>query len=93
VRDTPEVIGKYVDSFDPRIVGLTGSPQQIAAAKEYGVYSTLLKAGKDDEEYLVDHSSYIYVMNPQGMFVRAFDPDTPGDRIADTLHELMGKTS
>jgi protein SCO1 len=93
-RDTPEVMGKYVDSFDPRIVGLTGSPQQIAdTAKEYGVYYTPHKSGKDDGDYLIEHSSYIYIMDPRGIFVKAFDPDTPADRIAESLHDLLRQTS
>jgi protein SCO1/2 len=41
----------------------------------------------------MDHSTYLYVMDPAGKFVRAFDGDTPGDRIADALRELMAQPS
>jgi protein SCO1/2 len=89
-RDTPDVMGKYTEAFDRRIVGLTGSPQQIAAVEQgYGAYSTHHKAGAGDEDYVVDHSTYLYIMDPQGKFVRALDFDTPSDRIADTLRALM----
>jgi protein SCO1/2 len=91
-RDTREVLEQYTQSFDPRIVGLTGNPQQIAAvAKEYGAYWAAHKTGPGAEDYVMDHSSYLYVMDPEGKFVRAFDADTPGDRIADALRELMAQ--
>jgi len=89
-RDTPEVMGKYTGAFDPRIVGLTGSPQQIAAvARAYGAYSALHKTGTGAEDYVVDHSTYIYIMDIQGKFVRGLDFDTPARRIADTLRKIM----
>jgi len=89
-RDTPEVMGKYTAAFDSRIVGLTGSPQQIAAvAQEYGAYSAPRKTGAGADDYVVDHSTYIYIMDPKGKFVRGLDFDTPSDRIAATLRQLM----
>ena len=81
---------QYTASFDPRIVGLTGTQQQIAAAaQEYGAYYARVPSGPGADDYVVDHSTYLYVMNPHGKFVRAFDTDTSGDRIADVLRELM----
>jgi protein SCO1/2 len=92
-RDTPDVIGEYTRSFDSRIIGLTGDAEQIAAAaKEYGVYYVTHTYGAGAEDRVVDHSSYLYVMDPQGKFVRAFDADTPGDRIAAKLSELVGQS-
>ena len=89
-RDTPKVMQQYTASFDPRIVGLTGTQQQIAAAaQEYGVYYARVPSGPGADDYVVDHSTYLYVMNPHGKFVRAFDTNTSGDRIADVLRELM----
>jgi hypothetical protein len=41
----------------------------------------------------MDHSTYLYVMDPQGKFVRAFDTNTSGDRIADALRELLASGS
>ena len=89
------MLEQYTQSFDPRIVGLTGSPQQIdAVAKEYGAYwAARHKTGPGPEDYVIDHSTYLYVMDPAGKFVRAFDADTPGDRIADALRELMARPS
>jgi protein SCO1/2 len=47
------------------------------------------KTGADGEDYLIDHSSYIYLMDPQGRFVRGFDADTPSDEIAYKVRLLM----
>jgi protein SCO1 len=92
-RDTPEVMGKYTGAIDPRIVGLTGSPQQIAAvAREYGAYSARHKTGADADDYVVDHSTYVYIMDPEGKFVRGLEFDTPADRIADTIREMMAQS-
>jgi protein SCO1 len=89
-RDTPKVMRQYIESFDPRIVGLSGTPQQIAAAaQEYGAYYVRHSTGPGPDDYVVDHSTYLYVMDPRGKFVRAFDPDTSDDRIADALRALI----
>jgi protein SCO1 len=91
-RDTREVLEQYTQSFDPRIVGLTGSPQQIDAVTQgYGAYAARHKTGPGSEDYVMDHSTYLYVMDPGGKFVRAFDADTSGDRIADALRKLMAR--
>jgi protein SCO1 len=91
-RDTPKVVRQYIESFDPRIVGLTGTPQQIAAAaQEYGAYYVRHSTGAGPDDYVVDHSTYLYLMDPQGKFVRAFDSDTSGDRIADALRALIAQ--
>jgi protein SCO1/2 len=93
-RDTRKVLEQYTQSFDPRIVGLTGSPQQIdAVTQEYGAYAVRHKIGPGPEDYVFDHSTYLYVMDPGGKFVRAFDADTSGDRIADGLRELLAQPS
>lgn len=93
-RDTPEVLQQFTQSFDPRIVGLTGSAQQIATvAQEYGAYYVRHTTGPGAEDYVMDHSTYLYVMDPKGKFVRAFETNTPGDRIADALRELIAPGS
>ena len=91
-RDTPTVMGNYTQSFDSRIVGLTGTPQQIAAvAQEYGVYYAPRKSGPGAEDYVMDHSTYLYLMDAEGKFVRGFDADTPGERIAEAVRGAMAK--
>ncbi len=93
-RDTPEVMQQYTQSFDPRIIGLTGTPQQIAAvAEEYGAYYVRHQTGPSAEDYVMDHSVYLYLMDPGGNYVRAFDSGTSGDRIADALRKLLAPVS
>lgn len=89
-RDTAPVIGAYVKNFDPRIVGLTGTPQAIAeVAKEFKVYYAVRKIGNGPDDYLMDHSSVIYVMDPQGRFARLLGADLPGDQMAAKLRQLV----
>src|SRR6516164_4834971 len=89
-RDTPQVMQQFTQSFDPRIVGLTGTQQQIAAvAQAYGAYYVRHRTGPGTDDYVMDHSTYLYVMDPQGKFVRAFDSATSGDVIADALRKLF----
>jgi protein SCO1/2 len=71
-RDTPSKMKEYISSFHPDIVGLTGSAEQIAKiAKEYQVY---YKKGEnvDAHDYIMDHSSLIYLMDPQGKLISTF---------------------
>jgi cytochrome oxidase Cu insertion factor (SCO1/SenC/PrrC family) len=64
-RDTPPVIAEYVKAFHPRLVGLTGTEAQIAVvAKEFRVFCQVRQLG--GEEYAIDHSSYVYIIDPGG---------------------------
>ena len=87
-RDTPEVMKSYIGAFDAPIVGLTGSPDAVAAAaKAYRVYYA--KHNRPDGGYDMDHSAVIYVMDPEGRFTATFTPDTPADQIAARLRKLL----
>jgi protein SCO1/2 len=87
-RDTPQVMADDLKSFDPRIVGLTGSQAEADdAAKAYRVYVAAQKSDGDD--YLVDHSTYFYVMNPQGKFVNVIAGDVSGEQMADKLRAMI----
>lgn len=91
-RDTPGVMGTYTEAFDARIVGLTGSPDEIAAiAREYGAYGVAGKSTGGAGDYHVDHSTYIYLMDPGGKFVRGFAFNTQGDSIAEAVRKLMAQ--
>ena len=93
-RDTPEVMRQYTQSFDPRIVGLIGTPQQLAAvAHEYGAYYVRHNTGPGAEDYVMDHSTYLYLMDPDGKYVRAFDATASADGIADALRRLLAPGS
>lgn len=90
-RDTPDVVKKYAAAFGPSIVGLTGKPDEISkVAKEYRVYYAEHKTGPGPMDYSVDHSSVLYLMDPEGNFVAPLRADETGDALADKLKRLMG---
>lgn len=65
-RDTPQVVGAYAANFGPNMVGLSGTPEQIAAvAKKWAVFAQKREDGSSTE-YLMDHSRAAYLMGPQG---------------------------
>lgn len=85
-RDTPEVLGKYVKSFHPEIVGLSGSPEDIAAVtKTYRVYAKKVPDEERPGEYSVDHSSFMYLMNGRGEFVKHFPHSVDAEKLAQEL--------
>jgi protein SCO1 len=87
-RDTPELVREYVKDFDPRLIGLVGSPQEIAAtAQDFHVYFKVRQLGNN--EYTIDHSSFIYVLDPNGAFVSLLTSDLPGHGLADELRRLV----
>ena len=90
-RDTREVLAEYLKSFDSRIIGLTGPQDQIdRVVKEYRVYVASQKSEtQGDDNYLVSHSAYIYLMDPQGKFVNVIQGSEAGEEIAAWLRKQM----
>ena len=87
-RDTPEVLKSYVTSFDAPILALTGTPEAVAqAAKDYRVYYA--KHPEPGGDYSMDHSSVIYVMDPEGRFTATFTPESSPEDIAARLKKLL----
>jgi len=83
-RDTPEVVREFTDLMHPRMLGLTGSPEQVKAASK--AYRTYYQAQEtDDEYYLVDHTTLSYLMLPEtglaDYFRRSDTPEEMADRI------------
>ena len=87
-RDKPKVLAAYLQSFDPRIVGLYGSGEQTeAAAKNFHVYYRLRSLGNG--QYTVDHSGFLYVIDPKGKFVKLLTGDLPGHQMAQALRSVV----
>ncbi|WP_417718652.1 SCO family protein [Salipiger sp.] len=81
-RDTPEVVGDFAYNIHEKMIGLTGSPEQVAAAsKAYRTY--FKKNDSGDEYYLVDHSTFTYLVLPEQGFVEFFRRDLPPEQLAD----------
>jgi protein SCO1/2 len=88
-RDTSQVLKDYLANFDPRIVGLTGSPEQIAAVtKTFGVYYAPRKI-EGQEDYAMDHSTAFYLVGPDGGFRRAYNLQRGADEMTTSLREAM----
>jgi protein SCO1 len=88
-RDTPEALKTYVTAFDAPILALTGTPDQVAkAAKGYRVYYA--KHPEPGGDYSMDHSSVIYVMDPEGRFTASFTQENSPEQMADRLKKLVG---
>jgi cytochrome oxidase Cu insertion factor (SCO1/SenC/PrrC family) len=85
-RDTAEQIGTYVRNFGPRMVGLTGSPAQIKqVAGEYRVYYAKAKGTTGPDDYLMDHSTLVYLMDPKGDYVTHFAYGISADVMAERI--------
>ena len=89
-RDTVEVMADYVANFHPAMVGLTGSDDEIAAAaKAYRIYYAI--PNKDEEDYAVDHSTFIYLMGPNGDYVAHFSHSATPEEVAERLKTELKK--
>ncbi len=89
-RDTQAVMGKYTALFSPQIVGLTGTPAEIArVAGAYHVYFAKRPSGKAPDDYSVDHSSVIYLMGPNGKFVAPIGAAASVPRMVADLQRLV----
>lgn len=90
-RDTPEILKEYLSNFDERIVGLTGSEEQVAqTALSFGAYYRQQALGYT---YTVDHSTAFYLVNPQGGLVRAFAPQTGTQDVTKELQQIVAASA
>lgn len=81
-RDTPEVLTQFSSVFHERMIGLTGSEEQIRDASR--AYRTFYSVhASEDEFYLVDHSTFTYLVLPEHGFVEVFRRDLPADQMAE----------
>ena len=90
-RDTPKQLKLYLSNqgFPKHALGLTGAPEQVAAVERaYKVYAA--KTGSGDD-YLMDHSAVIYLMDPQGRFARPLSEAMKPDGIAQQIADAMGR--
>lgn len=88
-RDTPEVVGDFASNIHPRMIGLTGTEEQIRAASlAYKTYYSAQASG--DENYLVDHSTFTYLVLPEVGFVDFFRRDDTPDEVAERVACFVG---
>lgn len=83
-RDTPQIMGEYAEMMHPRMIGLTGTDEQVKeAAKAYKVYYR--KGESEDEFYTVDHSAFTYLMLPGNRFMEFFRREETADQMAERV--------
>jgi protein SCO1/2 len=88
-RDTVEQMKLYASNFHPRLTGLTGTPGQIAeAAKAYRVYYEKSKSS-GGEDYLMDHTAFIYLMGRDGKYLSHFSPGTTAEQMAAAIEKHL----
>ncbi|XP_057525313.1 protein SCO1 homolog 1, mitochondrial-like [Amaranthus tricolor] len=83
-RDTVEQVREYVKEFHPKLIGLTGDPEEIRkVARAYRVY--YMKTTEEGSDYLVDHSIVMYLMSPEMKFVKFFGKNNDVDGLVDGM--------
>lgn len=88
-RDTPTLMGEYVANFHDRMVGLTGAKEDVAkVAHDFRVYYAKVESD-DPENYLMDHSSFLYLVGPDDKLVAMLRPNGDPDAIARELDRLI----
>lgn len=93
-RDTPAVLKTYLASFGPEFVGLTGSPQEIAAAAQaYRVYYKKEVDASDPENYSMDHTSLLYLMGKNGKIVALFRTGAKPEDLAAGIRAAITMSS
>jgi len=86
-RDTVKRVKSYVKEFHPRLIGLTGTKQEVdAAAKAYRVY--YMKTD-DSKDYLIDHSIIMYLLDPNGNFVTFFGKNFTEEQLGDKMAKIV----
>ncbi|MDW3208176.1 MAG: SCO family protein [Alphaproteobacteria bacterium] len=90
-RDTPTVMADYVSAFHPKLTGLTGSEEDVAAAAHaFRVYYERLEEGSAQDGYLMAHSGHIYLMTPEGRFETTFlEGDQPPEEVARKIQDVI----
>ena len=91
LRDTPGVLGRYVAYFDPRMLGLSGSPEATQRVAELfrARYERVASDSGDPDRYTMDHTASLFVLGRQGEFVTKFAHGLPATEVAARLRELL----
>jgi cytochrome oxidase Cu insertion factor (SCO1/SenC/PrrC family) len=88
-RDTIPHLAEYVSAFHPRLIGLTGSPEQIRrVALSYKAYYAKFKDERGDD-YVIDHTGVIYLIGRDGQYLGFVPPQTKPDRLIEILRRQL----
>ena len=91
LRDTPNVLRKYLKHFDHRIIGLTGTPKQVVAVQRaYRIFAQRRNAvGAGSDDYLMDHTSISYMMGPSGEFKTFFSNGSTPEEFVTKIRQHL----
>lgn len=86
-RDTPELLKEYLGHFHPKFIGLTGTEEEIREVADlYKVFYAKAEDGKQNSsEYMIDHSSFVYLMDEDGKYLKHFYMSTPAEEIIEFI--------
>lgn len=86
-RDTPAVLKEYLKHFHPKFIGLTGDEKQIReVADKFKIYYAKAASENDnDQDYMLDHSSFTYLMDKNGKYLKHFYLDSAPSEIMEFL--------
>lgn len=89
-RDTPPVMKEYVKQFHPRLVGLSGSKEQVESTeKSYRVFASKVQ-DESATEYSMDHSSFTYLMSPDGKLLALYRDSDTAEVMAKDIKKKIG---
>ena len=91
LRDDQKALKSFIENFNVAFVGLTGSEIEInKVIKDYKIYVSYNKKNEDDQEYLVDHSSLIFLVDENDQFLTLLRPNELSiDKIKQYLKEVI----
>lgn len=85
-------MARYLQDFHPSLIGLVGSYEETKAiCKAYRVYFSTPPDADPKGDYLVDHSIFVYLMDPEGQFMEAFGQITTDVEVVDKIREFIGE--
>jgi protein SCO1/2 len=88
-RDTPKALAEYAAFFHPEMIGVTGTPAEIASvAKSYGA-GYIRQPDRPDGGYFVDHTAYTYIIDPKGKLATVLDMNSPVDAVLKAVRSVL----
>lgn len=89
-RDTPAVMKAFLEDNHPRFTGLTGTREQVEAAKRtFRVFAQEKPDPEDPDDYAVPHTAFTYLLDPEGAYVTHFPDHVSAESMAERLRELI----
>lgn len=86
-RDTADSLKQYVVLFNPKFIGLTGTDEQIEHVKK--LYKVYAEKDGDGAEYMVNHSAFTYLLDPQGVLVGLYSHEMPAKEMAEQMRKVI----